>query len=162
MGNLSWSLNLVFTIPAVSTAHELTSVGRETFLVVVEWHDDWPIFNGGKNVTLETQGRASLTSTERVAPTMWQADLSRESLELGWYQKSEKPRATGPRIFLTKRRHPSEAMFQLNREAWILAVVRKLLRSVQSRGTSHASKKAVVTQPEIYREHGVQTDTLWL
>ncbi|KAL6400272.1 hypothetical protein AUP68_15970 [Ilyonectria robusta] len=63
-------------------------VGRETFLVVVEWHDDWPIFNGGKNVTLETQGRASLASTERAAPTMWQADLSRESLELGWYQKN--------------------------------------------------------------------------
>ncbi|KAH7122971.1 glycosyl hydrolase [Dactylonectria macrodidyma] len=63
-------------------------LGRETFLVTVDWQDDWPIFNGGRNITLETQGRASLTRTEKQGPTVWRADLSKESLELGWYQKN--------------------------------------------------------------------------
>lgn len=65
--------------------------GRETFLVKVDWVDDWPIFNEGKNITLLTRGRDS--QVERSGPgdlpLEWQADLKRSNLELGWYQKSE-------------------------------------------------------------------------
>lgn len=64
--------------------------GRETFLVKVDWVDDWPVFNDGKNIEILTQGRdpqqVSPDSADEV-PT-WTADLSKTSLELGWYQKS--------------------------------------------------------------------------
>ena len=61
-------------------------IGRETFLVKVVWENDWPIFNGGKNITIETEGR----HTGQLAPAqLWNADLDRPTLELGWYQKRE-------------------------------------------------------------------------
>lgn len=56
----------------------------------VDWIDDWPVFNDGKNIALLTQGRSLQQnvpgSTEEV-PT-WTADLSKTEIELGWYQKS--------------------------------------------------------------------------
>ncbi|KAF3037903.1 hypothetical protein E8E11_006116 [Didymella keratinophila] len=68
-------------------------LGRETFLVKVEWIDGWPVFNNGKNVKFETEGRDEVG--QRVAQTSpgkvcWQAALDPESvkLELGWYQKN--------------------------------------------------------------------------
>lgn len=74
------------------TGPELTETGRETFLVTVEWEDDWPIFNGGKNITFETEGRASLTPSQATGlQKQWAADFSKEELELGWYQKSKHP-----------------------------------------------------------------------
>ncbi|KAH6886378.1 glycosyl hydrolase [Thelonectria olida] len=64
-------------------------LGRETFLVTVEWEEDWPVFNNGKNITFETKGRASLTPTQAADPQkLWAADFSQEELELGWYQKN--------------------------------------------------------------------------
>ncbi|PSR87392.1 beta-xylosidase [Coniella lustricola] len=67
-------------------------LGRETFLVKVDWVDDWPVFNDGKDVTLLTQGRDCLPSQNIEAPlespTIWTADLSKPELELGWYQKN--------------------------------------------------------------------------
>ncbi|KPM34161.1 hypothetical protein AK830_g12407 [Neonectria ditissima] len=63
-------------------------LGRETFLVTVEWDENWPVFNNGKNITLETTGRPSLASVAKPSPQAWRADLSKESLELGWYQKN--------------------------------------------------------------------------
>lgn len=68
----------------------MTGTGRETFLVKVDWVDDWPIFNDGKNIAILTQGR----DPQQIAPdcaeevSTWAADLSKTDLELGWYQKS--------------------------------------------------------------------------
>jgi beta-xylosidase len=58
--------------------------GRETFLVKVAWEDDWPVFKNGKNIRLQTGGR---NGQQLVHQASWNADLSKESLELGWYQK---------------------------------------------------------------------------
>ena len=67
--------------------------GRETFLVKVDWVDDWPVFNEGKNITLLTQGRdpqpPQATETPQENP-VWTANLKGPDLELGWYQKSER------------------------------------------------------------------------
>ncbi|KAM0205801.1 hypothetical protein ACHAPA_009189 [Fusarium lateritium] len=63
-------------------------LGRETFLVKIEWKDDWPVFNDGKNITLETAGRDLITSASKPGLHAWSADLSRDTLELGWYQKN--------------------------------------------------------------------------
>lgn len=81
------------------------TLGRETFLVKVDWVDDWPVFNDGKNIDLLTEGRdnvpaknllnpgevdgdvGQLTAANRVT---WYADLSGPELELGWYQKRER------------------------------------------------------------------------
>lgn len=62
-------------------------LGRETFLVAVEWMEDWPVFNGGKNIDLLTAGPPGVVqhSEKRV----WAADLTLASLELGWYEKSQ-------------------------------------------------------------------------
>lgn len=50
----------------------------------VVWENDWPIFNGGKNITIATEGR----HTGQLAPAnVWNADLEKSTLELGWYQK---------------------------------------------------------------------------
>jgi beta-xylosidase len=59
-------------------------IGRETFLVKVDWEDDWPVFNNGKNIRLQTEGR---NGQQLVHQASWKADLNKESLELGWYQK---------------------------------------------------------------------------
>lgn len=69
----------------------LCILGRETFLVKVDWVDDWPVFNEGRNITLLTRGRESLPMPAEPGNVSmeWQADLSRSKLELGWYQKSE-------------------------------------------------------------------------
>ncbi|KAK2597093.1 hypothetical protein N8I77_012961 [Diaporthe amygdali] len=65
-------------------------LGRETFLVKVDWVDDWPVFNEGKNIALLTQGRNS--QFERISPCNetldWRANLEKPDLELGWYQKN--------------------------------------------------------------------------
>lgn len=64
--------------------------GRETFLVKVDWIDDWPVFNDGKNIEILTQGRdpQQLCPDSAEELQAWTADLSKTDLELGWYQKS--------------------------------------------------------------------------
>ncbi|KAL0768563.1 hypothetical protein CaCOL14_009538 [Colletotrichum acutatum] len=66
-------------------------MGRETFLVQVDWVDDWPIFNKGRNITLQTVGREDIRKAAAADAdgVKWKADLSRSSLEIGWYHKSE-------------------------------------------------------------------------
>lgn len=66
-------------------------LGRETFLVKVDWVDDWPVFNNGKNVTLLTDGRDAVE--QEITKTSgngirWRAKLDADELELGWYQKN--------------------------------------------------------------------------
>lgn len=70
-------------------------LGRETFLVTLDWVDDWPIFNHGRNITLVTRGHGpinrlpSSTSVPSTGTTIqWRADLTQSALELGWYQKN--------------------------------------------------------------------------
>jgi beta-xylosidase len=63
-------------------------LGRETFLVKVDWVDDWPIFNNGKNISIVTEGRDSIVqAAETEGGALWQADLTKDDLEPGWYQK---------------------------------------------------------------------------
>ncbi|KAF3762225.1 family 43 glycoside hydrolase [Cryphonectria parasitica EP155] len=71
-------------------------LGKETFLVKVDWVDDWPVFNEGKNITLLTRGRENVAkpkidevlSEQKEENPVWTADLSKPELELGWYQKN--------------------------------------------------------------------------
>ncbi|TDZ46024.1 Non-reducing end alpha-L-arabinofuranosidase BoGH43B [Colletotrichum trifolii] len=65
-------------------------MGRETFLVRVDWEDDWPIFNQGHNITLQTVGREDIrkVAVADINGVKWKAELGRESLELGWYHKN--------------------------------------------------------------------------
>ncbi|KAH8682430.1 glycosyl hydrolase [Xylariales sp. PMI_506] len=80
-------------------------MGRETFLVTVDWVDDWPVFNGGSNITLVTTGRSGagpviqwITET-KVGDVKWKANLDKDELELGWYQKCEcDPRESLPSL----------------------------------------------------------------
>lgn len=51
----------------------------------VEWEDDWPIFNDGENITIETKGREG---TQLAKQSVWKADLTGDKLELGFYHKS--------------------------------------------------------------------------
>ncbi|KAI9046734.1 hypothetical protein LZ554_009472 [Drepanopeziza brunnea f. sp. 'monogermtubi'] len=61
-------------------------LGRETFLVGVEWVDDWPVFNRGETVGLLTLGPEA--AVQRPTERIWKADLARDDLELGWYEKN--------------------------------------------------------------------------
>ncbi|KAF9701211.1 hypothetical protein EKO04_000966 [Ascochyta lentis] len=68
-------------------------LGRETFLVKVEWVDGWPVFNDGKNIKFQTDGRdevAQLVTQLKPEGVRWQATLESitDALELGWYQKN--------------------------------------------------------------------------
>ena len=71
----------------------LTSVlGRETFLVKVDWVGDWPVFNEGRNITLTTPNRMTIQQAitlVKPGDIKWQADLKQSDLEIGWYQKSK-------------------------------------------------------------------------
>ncbi|KAI0434976.1 glycoside hydrolase family 43 protein [Xylaria sp. FL1042] len=66
-------------------------MGRESYLVKVDWVDDWPVFNEGHNITLTTTGRMPIEQAiTQVKPgsIKWQADLTQQKLDLGWYQKN--------------------------------------------------------------------------
>ncbi|KAH8899237.1 Arabinanase/levansucrase/invertase [Thozetella sp. PMI_491] len=65
-------------------------LGRESFLVKVDWIDDWPVFNDGHNITLLTRGRDHVPRAHTSEPgtLVWQDALNEQKLELGWYQKN--------------------------------------------------------------------------
>ena len=68
-------------------------LGRETFLVTVDWVDDWPVFNDGENIRLQTKGRDAIEQDIEVkkqgeGEMKWMADLEGKELELGWYTKN--------------------------------------------------------------------------
>lgn len=60
--------------------------GRESFLVRVEWDNDWPVVNGGKKITLQSNGPGLY---QHDIPVSWKDDFSSSQLELGWYRKSK-------------------------------------------------------------------------
>ena len=79
-----------------------SQTGRETFLMRVDWKNDWPIFNKGNKLQL----RFDPDAAPRSEAVGWRDDLSDDSktdsetvawrddfeggkdLELGWYTKS--------------------------------------------------------------------------
>jgi hypothetical protein len=53
--------------------------------VTVDWEDDWPIFNGGKSISIIT---SSHSEKEKITPPfVWSPDFTKPELEPGWYQK---------------------------------------------------------------------------
>ncbi|KAJ5693464.1 hypothetical protein N7462_002887 [Penicillium macrosclerotiorum] len=64
---------------------EESVLGRESFLVQVDWEDDWPVFNGGKNISLKSVGRGLYNQEPLV---FWEDDFSGSRLQLGWYRKN--------------------------------------------------------------------------
>ncbi|KAG5758300.1 hypothetical protein H9Q72_013566 [Fusarium xylarioides] len=88
-GNGDWWSVLLGVRPVQQEGAFLeTQLGRETFLVKVEWKHDWPVFNDGNNITLKTAGRNLIKSASKPSLQTWKADLSKDDLELGWYQKN--------------------------------------------------------------------------
>ncbi|BCS28617.1 glycoside hydrolase family 43 protein [Aspergillus puulaauensis] len=59
--------------------------GRETFLVPVDWVDDWPVVNAGKKITLHSN---SPHLYEYSPPVEWRDDFSSPTMQLGWYRKN--------------------------------------------------------------------------
>jgi beta-xylosidase len=72
----------------------LIILGRESFLIKVEWVNDWPVFNNGRAIKHITEGRGNVSDEIRQLPyplTNWEADLSHPDVELGWYTKRMLP-----------------------------------------------------------------------
>ncbi|KAF3402989.1 Non-reducing end alpha-L-arabinofuranosidase BoGH43B [Talaromyces pinophilus] len=63
---------------------ETSVFGRETFLVPVDWVDDWPIFNGGQKISLDS-GHPAVVQQK---PRTWKDDFTNPDLQLGWYRKN--------------------------------------------------------------------------
>jgi beta-xylosidase len=61
------------------------AAGRESFLVHVEWENDWPVINGGKKISLQSHGPGLY---QHEIPVSWKDDFSSSNLQLGWYRKS--------------------------------------------------------------------------
>ncbi|KAJ5364879.1 uncharacterized protein N7496_010592 [Penicillium cataractarum] len=59
--------------------------GRESFLVHVEWENDWPVVNGGKKISLQSNGPGLY---QHEIPVSWKDDFSSSQLQLGWYRKN--------------------------------------------------------------------------
>lgn len=92
----------------------MDAIGRETFLVKVDWLDDWPVFNEGKNIKLLTQGRDSRPGDQGSCPdndSVWRADLTKSGLELGWYQKSKLNRTSHQAAILLGSRMLTPVVF---------------------------------------------------
>ncbi|KAH8694154.1 glycosyl hydrolase [Talaromyces proteolyticus] len=64
---------------------ETSVFGRETFLIPVEWVDDWPIFNRGHKVSLLCTGPGVYHYEASIS---WRDDFSTPKLQLGWYRKN--------------------------------------------------------------------------
>ncbi|KAL6233334.1 glycosyl hydrolase [Aspergillus navahoensis] len=87
----------VFLGVRVLAGGELSPLGRETFLAPVEWRDGWPVVNGGKRISLETQTQMKLPnspistsnspagSPAQHLRTSWRDEFSAPDLQLGWY-----------------------------------------------------------------------------
>ncbi|KAF5702853.1 xylan 1 4-beta-xylosidase [Fusarium mundagurra] len=58
--------------------------GRETFMVNVDWKDEWPVFNQGDPVLLSKQIKPDVGP--RQVPRQWVDDFSHAKLDSSWYQ----------------------------------------------------------------------------
>ncbi|KAJ5927849.1 hypothetical protein N7466_006805 [Penicillium verhagenii] len=63
---------------------EESVLGRETFLVPVNWENDWPVIDGGK-ISLQMTGPGLYHQTKAVS---WKDDFSQPELKIGWYRKN--------------------------------------------------------------------------
>ncbi len=116
-------------------------LGRETFLVKVEWVNDWPVFNGGKNVGISTEGPKGAVQAPK--PKVWKADLTKEALELGWYEKSKLfTVSTNVEGDLTRSRHALKEMLVIDGTAWLVVYPWRMLRPGITRSTDNASQEA--------------------
>lgn len=73
--------------------------GRETFLMDVDWKNDWPIFNSGQKIqlTFEAEARPVYSATK------WRDEFNRsKDLALGWYHKNTPLKRE---YFLQEREH---------------------------------------------------------
>ncbi|RAL14747.1 glycoside hydrolase family 43 protein [Aspergillus homomorphus CBS 101889] len=66
-------------------AWEESVFGRETFLVPMDWENDWPVINGGQKIPLEYSGPQLYQFEHLVA---WRDDFAQPGLQLGWYRKN--------------------------------------------------------------------------
>lgn len=71
----------------------LTFLGRETFLVPLEWKDDWPVINGGQKISLNSHGPGLY---EFHTPVSWRDEFLDSQMQVGWYRKSTHRRANLP------------------------------------------------------------------
>lgn len=64
---------------------ERSVFGRETFLIPMEWKEDWPVFNAGKKIPLKGTAKGLYEIQQRSA---WRDDFDQAEMQLGWYRKS--------------------------------------------------------------------------
>ncbi|KAJ6123493.1 Concanavalin A-like lectin/glucanase subgroup [Penicillium samsonianum] len=60
-------------------------LGRETFLVPLEWKDDWPVINGGQKISLNSHGPGLYAFH---TPVFWRDEFSDPQMKVGWYRKN--------------------------------------------------------------------------
>jgi beta-xylosidase len=81
-----WAVFLaVRPVHAESGNTQLSQLGRETFLAPVEWHDDWPIINGRRPITINMDIPGLLRTDETFREEITFApgiDLAKQ----GWYR----------------------------------------------------------------------------
>ncbi|CAL5874208.1 uncharacterized protein PFLUO_LOCUS8496 [Penicillium psychrofluorescens] len=70
---------------------EESVLGRETFLAPVEWKDDWPVVNGGQEISLQATGPGLYQFDTLVS---WKDDFSSPVLQMGWYRKKSNTKLT--------------------------------------------------------------------
>ncbi|KAJ5661448.1 uncharacterized protein N7477_009064 [Penicillium maclennaniae] len=64
---------------------EESVLGRETFLVTVEWDNDWPVLNRGHKIALQSVGPGLY---QHIKPVSWRDDFTSPKMQLGWYRKN--------------------------------------------------------------------------
>ncbi|KAJ5320639.1 hypothetical protein PENANT_c033G11550 [Penicillium antarcticum] len=64
---------------------EESVLGRETFLVPLDWEQDWPVINGGQKITLQSQGPGLY---QLDTPVCWRDEFAAPEMQLGWYRKN--------------------------------------------------------------------------
>ncbi|PKY04951.1 putative glycosyl hydrolase [Aspergillus campestris IBT 28561] len=77
----------IHNIESSTSSSQLTKKGRETFLIPVEWSNDWPIFNGGQKISL-TNTTPHLHQVNPPPPPTWRDNFDTPTLQLGWYRKN--------------------------------------------------------------------------
>ncbi|KAJ5466640.1 hypothetical protein N7539_009369 [Penicillium diatomitis] len=80
-----WAVLLAVRPVRKENGWEDSVFGRETFLVPVEWENDWPVVNAGKEITLRSEGPGLY---EHDIPVEWRDEFRGPQLSLGWYRKN--------------------------------------------------------------------------